>query len=109
MEAHFHELPEEGCAALSISIELDNSAFLLAHKIHSQSYRSNNSFRADSINPFRCLKPNTAEISPETQHRSQYQGLLCSPLQSTGLKHLRLGVQNSEQIQQNKESLCKLK
>lgn len=95
MEAQLHELPEEGCAALSTSIEPDNSALLLAHKVHSQSYRSNNSFRADSINPFRCLKPNTAELSPETQHRSQYQGLLCSPLQSTGLKHLRLGVQNS--------------
>lgn len=95
MEAQLHELPEEGGAALSTSTEPGSSALLPAHKVHSQSYRSNNSFRADSMNPFRCLKPNTAEISPETQHRSQYQGLLCSSLESMGLKHLRLGVQNS--------------
>lgn len=95
MEAQLHELPEEGGAALSTSTEPDSSAFLPAHKVHSETYRSNNSFRPDSVNHFRCLKPNTAEISPEMQHRSQYHGLLFSPLQSTGLKHLRLGIQNS--------------
>lgn len=82
MEAQLHGLPEEGDAALSTSTEPDNSALLPAHKVHSQSYRSSNSFREYAINPFRCLKLNTAEISPETQHRSQYQQLLCSPLQS---------------------------
>lgn len=95
MDTQLHKLPEEGGAVLSTSTEPDNSALLPAHKVHSQSYRSNNSFRADSINPFRCLKTNAAEISLETQHRSQFQGVLCSHLQTMGLKHLKLGVQNS--------------
>lgn len=76
MEAQLHELPKEGGAALSVSIEPDNSALLPAHKVYSQSYRTNHSSRPDSTNPFRCLKPNTAEISSEMQHRSQYHALL---------------------------------